>query len=415
MKKKAFAAALAVLLTLPAVGCQKVSRYDPKYVVSEAQQTAAATEAAPTGTEPPTQGAEPASVSFLAVGDNLIHSCVYRTAANHAGDGQAYNFGYCYENVAGLVGGADLAFINQETLIAEGFEVSGSNLNFNSPPELGYTLVDMGFDIINLANNHILDKGMEGLSADLDFWDGMVEQHPDLLVEGVYRDSQDMENYRITERNGVRIGVLGYTEHTNGYSLYGDTELEIPYTSERELMERQIRALDEQTDCVIVSMHWGVEDTHVVTDEVRSLAQDLVEWGADVVVGTGPHTLQTMEYLTRSDGTQGFVFYSLGNFISGQTDNFNMIGGIGQLDIVRSGDGNVTIENVQLLPVITHYDNGSLDNVRVYPYYMYTDELVAGHGIPYSPMGTAKSWSWDVIHSIVENNVPEEYRQLEEK
>ncbi|MBQ8927152.1 MAG: CapA family protein [Oscillospiraceae bacterium] len=400
---------LAALMALSGAGCERIERSDPHYIVP--------TEPAPTEapTEEETQPPEPERVRFLAVGDNLIHSCIYRTAAEHAGDGQSYDFSYCYENVANLVGGADLAFINQETVIAEGFEVSGSNLNFNSPPELGETLVETGFDIINLANNHILDKGMEGLSADLDYWDSQVEAHPGLIVEGVYRDSQDMESYRIAEVGDMRIGVLGYTEHTNGYKLYGDTELEIPYTSDRALMERQIRALDEQADCVIVSMHWGVEDTHVVTDEVRSLAQDLVEWGADVVVGTGPHTLQTMEYLTRSDGTQGFVFYSLGNFISGQTDNFNMVGGMGQLDIVRDSDGNVTIEDVQLLPLITHYETGSLNNVRVYPYYMYTDDLVAAHGIPYSPMGTAKSWSWDVINGIIENNVPEQFRQLEEK
>ena len=79
-------------------------------------------------------------------------------------------------------------------------------------------------------------------------------------------------------------------------------------------------------DVVVVTCHWGVEDTYNVTDGVKALAQKIIDWGGDVIIGTHPHVAQTMEYLTRPDGTQGFVFYSLGNFISAQTDNMNLIG-----------------------------------------------------------------------------------------
>ena len=175
-------------------------------------------------------------------------------------------------------------------------------------------------------------------------------------------------------------------------------------------MRSQIQELAEMTDCVVVSMHWGEEDTHEVEDSVKVLAQELIDWGADVIIGTGPHTLQTMEYLTRPDGTQGFVYYSLGNFISGQTDNFNMVGGLGQFTIARDTEGNISIKNPGVTPVITHYET-DMSNVRVYPYDLYTDELVDVHFIPYSPYGTAKNWSWNVIDTIIENNVPEEYRK----
>ena len=175
-------------------------------------------------------------------------------------------------------------------------------------------------------------------------------------------------------------------------------------------MQKQIQELAAQTDCVVVSLHWGEEDTHEVLDSVKELAQKVINWGADVIIGTGPHTLQTMEYLTRPDGTRGFVFYSLGNFISGQTDNFNMVGGLGEFHICRDTEGVITIEKPTLTPVITHYES-DMTNVRNYPYDLYTDELVEEHFIPYSPSGTAKRWSWDVIDTIVEENVPEEYRK----
>ncbi|MCR4645520.1 MAG: CapA family protein [Oscillospiraceae bacterium] len=424
MKIRKMLACLAACMMLTAAGCGSASRNDPNRAVNSGEgivdersggktATEAGQEEETTEAETEAPSGKSGKVSFLAVGDNLIHSAVYRTAAEHAGDGEAYNFRYCYQYVADKIGAADLAFINQETVICGGeYEISGSNLNFCSPDELGDELIDLGFDIINLSNNHILDKGSDGMRACLDYWDSQVDKHPGLIVEGVYRDYQDMFNYRTVEVNGITIGVLGYTDHTNGYSLPSDSEMRIPYTNEEKLIQQQVSELKEQVDCVVVSTHWGVEDTHTIPEESKDLAQKLINWGADVVIGTGPHTLQSMEYLSRPDGSQGFVYYSLGNFISGQTDNFNMVGGMALFDIVMT-DGELTIEEPKLTPVITQYETGGLKDVRVVPYYDYTDEMAANHGIPYSPMGTAKNWGWDVVNRIVENNVPEEYQKLD--
>ncbi len=424
MKKRIASFSLALLLTAAACGCgfkpisqensytQPISSdYQPIPVETQEHLSGEPTIELPTElpTEPPVQDT---AVHFLAVGDNLVQKRVYQSAQKHAAEGEEYNFNYCYKNVADKIAAADLAFINQETIIAgHKYEISGSNFNFNSPTELGDEMVDLGFDIICMSNNHALDKGTGGLGAALDYWDTKIAANPSLRVIGCYRDAQDMENFRISEVNGMTIGYLAYTEHINGYSLPSDSPMKIPLTSETTLIEQQIKALDGMVDAVVVSAHWGAEDTHTVSDGVRSLAKNMIEWGADVIIGTHSHTLETMEYVTRTDGTQGFVFYSLGNFISAQTDSFNMVGGMAEFDLKRTND-QVTVENVQVTPVITHYDDGSLTNLRVYPYYMYTDELVADHGLPNSPWGTAKTWSWKVIDTIVQNNVPEEFRKL---
>ena len=404
----------AAALLVPAAGCGSRARNasDDSLVVI-GKETGEVETVAPTEPEtaPPTEAEE--RVSFVAVGDNLIHKAVYRTAEEHAKNGKDYDFHYCYELVADKVKAADLAFINQETVICNGeFEISGANLNFNSPNELGDDLIDIGFDIISMANNHVLDKGSSGMRACLDYWDKQVAKNPGLLVLGAYRDYQDMYDYRITEVNGIKIGVLAYTDHTNGYALPGDSEMRIPYLGDSELLEKQIKELDKLVDCVVISAHWGEEDTHVIREKDKNLARNMVDWGADIIIGTGPHTLQSMEYLERGDGTEGFVYYSLGNFISGQTDNFNMVGGMAQFDIVKR-NGVTVIDAPKLTPLITQYETGNLQNVRVVPYYAYTDEMAADHGITYSPMGHAKSWSRDIIDKIVEDNVPEEFRKLE--
>ena len=352
-------------------------------------------------------------VNMLAVGDNLVQTYVYRAAQAASADGKSYNFAPLYQNIKPIVQAADVAVINQETPICGGdYEITGSKFNFNSPVELGYAMVDVGFDVFTLANNHMLDKGIDGLESSLDYWDGMMEKYP-ILALGAYRNEEDQNRIRIQEVNGMTIAYLSYTYGMNGYHVPEGSEIKIGLNEDEALIQRQIREAKETADAVVVAAHWGIEDSHIISDEVRALAQNMINWGADVILGSHTHTAESMEYLTRPDGTQGFVFYSMGNFISAQTDNFNMIGEMCTYDLVKNGEtGEITVENVGCMPVITHYDNGGFANLRLYPYNMYTPELAASHGLPYAPMGSAKAFNWDVVNAIIEANIPEEYRRL---
>lgn len=414
LRKGRACAALSLLILIGfGVGCASKAVGRMTYNDEEsASATAASTQAAtaePTTAPPP----EDKRIHVVAAGDNLVQTAVYRNAASHATDG-TYDFLPLYENVRSIIEAGDISILNQETLIAnDEYDVSGSNFNFNSPSQLGDDMIDLGFNVFTMANNHVLDKGTGGLEATLDYWDARCELN-DIVVCGAYRNETDMQNIRTMTVEGVTFAFLAYTEHMNGYSIPSDSPLRVVMTNETELMESQIKQAEQIADVVIVAAHWGVEDTHTVSEDRKLLAQDIVEWGADVIIGTHPHTAETMEYITRSDGTQGFVFYSLGNFISAQTDNFNLVGEIADFDVVVDGVTNeVTLENVGVIPVINHYDDGSFSNMRLYPYSMYTAELADGHGVPYAPMGTAKNFSMDVIDSIINANIPEEFRKLD--
>lgn len=412
------------VLMLAATGCGNTNQIEDEAAipanapVSEsnavAEQADAASGSLAEENSEAAEAEEDSTIRVVAVGDNLVQQYVYQSAQAHAENGEAYNFDYCYQNIKPLING-DLNIINQETLICgDGFEVTGSNFNFNSPVELGDAVIDMGFNVITMCNNHLLDKGESGLSACLNYWDTKMEQYPETLVCGVYRDYVDMQHIRTKEVNGKTVAFLSYTENTNGYSLPENSELEIVYTSQEDMIQQQITAANEVADVVIVTCHWGNEDTYTVTDGQKDLAQKIVEWGADVIIGTHSHVAHTMEYLTRTDGTQGFVFYSLGNFISAQTDNFNLVGELANFDIAIGADGVVSVENVQVSPVITHYDDGSLSNLRLYPYSMYTEELASQHGLPYCTSSTGPSyqvWNMDKIREMFETSVPEQFRK----
>lgn len=410
--KKRISIAIAVLMCVPLLTCcgSKISQdaKNSSEVVSVGGEPEEAT------TEKETAPLENPVVRIVAAGDNLVQTAVYRTAQAKSVD-ETYDFSYSYENVKDIISSGDISILNQETLIAnDKFEISGSNFNFNSPSQLGDEMIDLGFDVFTMSNNHVLDKGTDGLLATLDYWDSRMAEHDNVRVLGAYRDEMDMNDIRTIESNGMTIAFLGYTEHTNGYSLPADSPIKIVYTDETELMESQIKRAKQMADAVVVSVHWGLEDTHTVSDACRELAQNFVDWGADVVVGTHSHTAETMEYLERDNGSRGFVFYSLGNFISAQTDNFNTVGEIASLSLEKDMvTGEIKVDDIEVTPVITHYDDGSFTNLRLYPYSMYTSELADSHGLPYAPAGTAKTYSMDVINKIIEENIPEEFRKLD--
>ncbi|MBQ7983951.1 MAG: CapA family protein, partial [Clostridia bacterium] len=203
-----------------------------------AESGAADTQGETVTEEPQTSGvSEEARISFVAVGDNILHSAIMEDAANHAGDGEEYDFTYIYDNVRDVISAADVAFVNQETLLG------GKSLgyygypNFNGPQEAGDALVDAGFDIVCIATNHMCDMNEAGLLGTIEYW----EEQPVTLIGG-YRNAEDYENIRVHEKDGVKIALLAYTYDpytTNGMKLPVSSELITPIYNE-EVIRRQV-------------------------------------------------------------------------------------------------------------------------------------------------------------------------------
>ena len=113
-------------------------------------------------TEPPVL--ETTSASFVGCGDNIIYYGTWRDAKSQSDGTREYNFKPIYKNVQNIISEADIAFINQETICAQSFEPS-TYPGFNSPVDLTYDIAELGFDVVSLANNHMLDKGALGSRA----------------------------------------------------------------------------------------------------------------------------------------------------------------------------------------------------------------------------------------------------------
>ena len=342
---------------------------------------------------------EPAVIRIKAVGDNLIHSSIYEQANQRAG-GEGYDYSYAYEYVKDMFADADIASINQESIIAPMYAPSTYPM-FNASPELGDLMLELGLDVFYLANHHSLAKGESGVFSSLDYW----AERPEAVTTGVYRNEEDYQDIRTITAKGVTFSFIGITELTNGLYLPQGSEAVVLMGSEEDKIEARIKAAREISDVCVVNIHWGNEYTHTPTDRQRYLAQKMSEWGADIIIGHHPHVIQPVEYIDRGDGSRTLVAYSLGNFISAQDRGARMIGGMLDLDVTKDFESDsISVTRCEFVPIITHYDRGFANN-RLYPFSEYTEELADSHGVrAYSP-----EFSLDYIRETVRSVIDGEF------
>jgi poly-gamma-glutamate capsule biosynthesis protein CapA/YwtB (metallophosphatase superfamily) len=391
----------AALAVAAALYLGQIPNLDQKESSSNVTQSSSQVSSSKVSSSKPEQ--KPVSITILGAGDDLIHSTLYNRAKKLAG-GDGYDFDPMYERVKSRIQSADIAVINQETVLAsEVAPISGYPL-FNSPTEVGDELVNLGFDVINHANNHLLDMGEKGIKATLDYWDTKP-----VTVVGAYRNKEDLQNIRIVEAKGIKTAHIGITEMTNGLYLPKDSDYQIIYASDTDLIKSLIQKAKSMADVVVVSVHWGNEDTYTLTEKQKTLAQQMVDWGADIIFGNHPHVVQQLTLLTReSDGAKCPVIYALGNFISGQLYGRNMVSGLLTVTMTKDFEtGKTTFSGMEFDPIVTHYEAG-FNNLAIYPLSEYSEELASKHGV----RRRTPEFSMEYIQDIIDRNIPKEYQAV---
>lgn len=314
-------------------------------------------------------------VSFIGVGDNLIHDTVYKDAEKEDG---SYDFTKMYADIKDEVKDSDIAFINQETVLG-GTELGLSGYpTFNSPTEIAKNLEDTGFNLVNLATNHSLDKYESGISNEL-----AAFSETEMIVNGVYTSAEAYEQIPTFKKKGITFSFLAYTYGTNG--IEAPNPYNVSYFSDEKITSDVAKA-KEISDVVIVSAHWGDENTFAPNDYQKHYAQLFADLKVDVVIGTHPHTIQPVEWVNGAEGNQTLVVYSLGNFIGGMLTTDNAIGGMISFDFVKDAKTKeINIKNVKWTPTIIHFEGNQNNilaeryNYKVYQVKNYTDELANKH------------------------------------
>ena len=333
--------------------------------------------------ENPTPVIEDYKISLFAVGDTLIHDAVYYDAeTNQIGaDGYPiYDFKPMFTEIAPLAKSHDLAFYNQETIIG-GKNLGLSNYpRFNSPDEIGLNMLEIGFNIVNLATNHVMDKDLEGLQYSTKFWEKQ-EKEKNIYITGSYTSQEKRDNIKISEKNGITYAVLGYTYGTNGlpipegyeymvnlWTVYGDEN----YEAYKQQVKKDIQSVRDKVDVLIVSMHWGNEYVYEPSWYQEDAAKFLSEQGVDIIIGTHPHVIEPIEYVGNT-----LVIYSLGNFVSAQEDENTRVGMMISLDINKHVEGEkktITINNIKADLTWTYHEG--YRKFKVIPFYNLNDNML---------------------------------------
>jgi hypothetical protein len=206
-----------------------------------------------------------------------------------------------------LLADADVAMVNLESPITTRGKRVPKPYNFRTDPRFLGALIRAGVDVVNVANNHIYDYGAQGLFDTILYLDSLGLKHV-----GAGRNRAEAHAPAIVTVRGTRIGFLGY---------YGGGEApaatrQLPGVARRVLPEvaediRWLRAVDT-VQYIVVNLHWGDELAQFPDDEQRRFAHDLIDAGADAVIGHHPHVLQGVERYRN-----GVIAYSLGNLLFG--------------------------------------------------------------------------------------------------
>lgn len=383
--------ALLIVLIISLLGLVGVAAY-ADFKVSDGEVTTKATNVAkdtvkdtsanedttPEETTKPEE--EKSSVSLVAVGDNLIHTPLLDEGLQDDG---SYDFSFLYEIMKDDFANADLAVINQESVIGGKDLGYDGYPNFNSPDEVADQIVKSGFDIVLHASNHAMDVGTAGIKHSIEYWKSKGDA---ITMLGFNENAEELDSARYIEKNGIKFALFNYTYGLNGYSLPdGENYLvNVMDDAHKDQIVSEIQKAKEQADFVIVFPHWGNEDQlGDVSDFQIQWANIFTDAGADLIIGTHPHVLEKIEWITTDAGNKSLCYYSIGNYISNQQELNEVLGGMAKVTIVKeNGETKIDEKKTGIVPTVTQNDRrGAKPLIQTYHLTDYTEKMAKIHDI----------------------------------
>ena len=291
---------------------------------------------------------EDITFTLATTGDIMCHNTNFLDAYNSST--KSYDFSYYFTDIKQYLQEADITVGNLETTLSGAKRGYSGYPTFNTPEILAKNLKAAGFNVVSTANNHCMDKGYSGIESTINFLD-----EADLAHTGTFKSKKDQEKILIQNVKGVNIAFLSFTYGTNGIPVPKDKSYAVNLI-DKSLIKSQIElAKKENPDLICASMHWGIEYQTKANKEQEKLADFLFENGVDIILGNHSHVPQQMEKreIKLADGTtkDGFVIYSLGNFMANQNKQYTNDSAILKLEITKhKGEGKITIDKATYTP-----------------------------------------------------------------
>lgn len=314
--------------------------------------------------------------TISSIGDLLIHAPVFKSVLTSDG---SYDFTGIFRYVKPYLEKSDYNIANLEVSLGgteNGLQYSGYPL-FNCPDSIVTAAKDMGVNMLLLANNHTYDCGYSGFIRKI----GVIE-NMGVSYSGVAKDNTQ-KLYNVIEVNNIKIGIVNYTYETpstgegnkaiNGILLdksavnlvntFNYDKLDEFYSD----LESKISSMkNDGAEIIIVYPHWGTEYDLSGSSYQAEMSQKMCDLGVDVIIGGHPHVVQpTKVFTSEISGKRTVCLYSMGNFISNQRKHLMNLstgntedGLIFTINIVKYGNGDVEVEDVEVIPTWVNLSNG---------------------------------------------------------
>ena len=312
------------------------------------------------------------SARIMANGDLLYHDIIYISAKKADG---TYDFHENFEYVKPWLKQADLVLGDFEGTVNKDHYLAGYPL-FNAPGEVMDAIKDAGYQVLDLAHNHILDSQIEGVVSTAD-----AIEKAGMTPVGVYtHESRDKAPLVIKEVNGIKVAILAYSYGFNGIEQSISQENYNRYLSDldEDKMKAEIERAEKEADITIIMPQMGVEYQIEPTEEQKKLYHKMIDWGADIIFGGHPHVVEPAETVEK-DGDKKLIIYSMGNFISNQrietmqdVENAKWTERGVLMDVtIKKKSGKTTIETAQAHPSwVSRTPKGGY-SPEGYPLYLY--------------------------------------------
>lgn len=361
MNKKKFKFVLKVIVCLLIIGIFSIFTY--KTIEYESKSNNKLEKIITEGQADPIE--EKYNISLIMAGDALIHSAVYADAKTNS----KYDFKPMLTEIKPIIQNYDLAFYNQETILG-GTELGLSTYpRFNSPYEVGDAFINAGFNMVSLANNHTLDRGEKAIVNSRNYWNKQ-----DVLVSGSATSKTERNNIEVKEINNIKYTMLAYTTTTNGINSPNDYYVNI---YNKNQVKQDIESIKDKTDIIIVSMHWGEEYNHNITNKQKEIATYLSSLGVNIIIGHHPHVVEPIEYINNT-----LVIYSLGNFISAQRGVERLTGLMVSVNIEKTiieTNTKINISNPTAELIYTYSKGNPRSSFKVYPYTKLNEKILPNY------------------------------------
>ena len=298
------------------------------------------------------------NAQLVFVGDAMQHQRQIDAARRPDG---SLDYSPYFTSIEPYISSADYAVVNLEAPLG-GAPYSGYPM-FCAHDNYVSTLTDTGFDLVLLANNHILDRRDRGVRRTVS-----TLESKGIPWIGAYRDREQRDSIMplIRDVNGFKIAFLNYTYGTNGITK--TTPIEIDYINRRLMADDVRKAREKGAELIAACVHWG-DEYHLLPNRAqKSLAAYLDSLGVEMIIGSHPHVIQPMMLQQSAHtGHPCLTVYSLGNFISAMRTADTRGGAMVRVTLGRDADGKAEVKSANYRMVFVEQPQSKGDSFRLLP------------------------------------------------